>query len=92
MKLHQISSILYHIPSHRCLCNLVVFGAALILEQSDAFPVQYPVMTFSLANKAQKMDLLPPRTLNVKFTITKEASCVSHQRVNVGVMQQPAFS
>lgn len=49
-----VSSIFYQMPSHKCLSNLVVFGAALILEQSDAFPVQDPVMTFSLTNKNRK--------------------------------------
>lgn len=45
--------ILPDIFPHRRFSNLVVFGAALILEQGDAFPVQDPVMTFSLSNKTE---------------------------------------
>ena len=43
----SISDFIWYFP----ISNLIVFGAALILKQGDAFPVQNPVMTFSLTNK-----------------------------------------
>lgn len=38
--------------------NLVVFGAALTLVQSDGFPVQDPVMTFPLSSQMPKIKML----------------------------------
>lgn len=70
----------------------VVLGAGLILVQSDALQVQDPIMSFPLKKTKTSDTSGGSHGRPQQSHEEKKAVPASHQRVCVGVVQQPSFS